>query len=39
MDLVLPVAVNLGDGDIRQPVMLEERQEVVREVPFVDLGG
>jgi hypothetical protein len=30
VDLVLPVAVDLGDGDIGQPVVLEERQKVVR---------
>ena len=34
-DLVLAVAVDLGHGDLRQPVAVEERQQVVAELPRV----
>lgn len=34
-DLERPVAVDLGDGDLRQAVAVEERQEVVAELPRV----
>jgi hypothetical protein len=39
VDLRGPIAINLGDRDVRQSVVLEERQQVVGELPPVELGG
>jgi hypothetical protein len=38
-DLVLAVAVDLGERDLREPVFGEERQEVVSQFVAVVAGG